>query len=96
MVSANRIGPPHFKEHVPDVPMASWRTVARPAAVFLMTSRPLCTGVVQQTLPDILPGGVQAVEPDGIDLLYLDGPVAAPAAHSEKMLGNFGKLQRDH
>jgi hypothetical protein len=33
----------------------SWCTVERPAAVFLMTPRPLCTGVVQQALPDVLP-----------------------------------------
>src|SRR5690348_8348220 len=55
--------------------VTSWRrltwTVERPAAVFLMTPRPLCTGFVQKALSDVLPDGMLAVEPDGIDLLDL-------------------------
>jgi hypothetical protein len=59
-----------------------------------MTPCPLCAGLVQQALPDVLPDGTLAVKPDGIDLLYLDGAAAAPAAHPQKMPSNFGQPQR--
>ena len=72
----------------------SGRIVERPAAVFLVTPRPLPTGVVQQPLADILPDGTLAVETYGINLLYFDGPPAAPADHPQEMLGNFGQPPR--
>lgn len=43
----------------------SGRTVERPAAIFLMTTRPLCTGVVQQALPNMLPDSMLTIEPKG-------------------------------
>src|SRR5205085_11779266 len=72
----------------------SGHIVERPAAVFLMTSRPLGAGIVQQAPPDILPDGALAVESDGVDFLDFDAPAAAPAAHPQKVLGNFAKRQR--
>ena len=68
--------------------------VERPAAVFLVTACALCTSFIQQVLPDILPDGALAVETDGVDLLYLDGPPAAPADDPQEMLGNFGQPPR--
>jgi hypothetical protein len=38
-----------------------------------MASGPLCTGILQQALPDILPDGTLAVELDGVNFPYLDG-----------------------
>ena len=55
----------------------------RPAAVFLMPTRPDRARVVQQPLADVLPDRVRTVQPDGVGLLNLDGSAAAPAAHPQ-------------
>lgn len=59
-----------------------------------MAARPLRTGIVQQALPDVLPDGALTVEADSVHLLYLDGPAATPALHSQKMVGNFVQPHR--
>jgi hypothetical protein len=58
----------------------------RPAAVFFVAAGPLLAGVVEQPLPDFLPDCVLPVEPDGVDLLDLDGPPAESAGDAQQVL----------
>jgi len=54
----------------------------------------LLAGVIQQPLSDILPERVRTIEAGGVDLLDLDDPGAAAAAHPQNMLRNLAQPQR--
>jgi hypothetical protein len=56
-----------------------------PAAVFFQAAGPLLTGIVQQPLADILPDRLGAGEPDGVDLLDLNGAAAAAAGDPQQV-----------
>jgi hypothetical protein len=66
----------------------------RPAAVLFITARSDLAGIVEQLLAHLLPPRVTPVQADGIGLLDLDDPAAAPAAYSEDMLRELGQPQR--
>lgn len=66
----------------------------RPAAIFLVAPGPLRAGIVQEPPPDILPECLTTIKADGIDLLNLDDPAAAPAPHPQNMLRNLAQSQR--
>ena len=75
-----------------DGPAARRRLLERgPAAVFFVAAGPLLAGVVEQPLPDFLPDCVLPIEPDGVDLLDLDGPPAESAGDAEQVLRNLGR-----
>jgi hypothetical protein len=59
-----------------------------------MPAGPLLAGVVQQPLPDILPDGLGSGQPDGIGLLDLDGPAAAPAGDPQQVSLDVAKPLR--
>ena len=59
-----------------------------------MTPGPPRARVVQQALADIPPERVSTVQSDRIDLLVLDHPSAAAAAHPKQMPRNMVQPQR--
>jgi hypothetical protein len=46
-------------------------------------------GLIEQSLPDILPDGVRPIEPDGIRLLNFDNAKAADAFDAQHMARDF-------
>jgi hypothetical protein len=51
-----------------------------------MPASALPAGVVEQSLCDVLPKGVPAIEPDRIGLLDFHSPLAAAAANAQYMM----------
>jgi hypothetical protein len=56
-----------------------------------MAPGPDLAGVVQQPLPDVLPDCRGTVETDGVSLLDLYGPAAAPAGYPQQVARNVDK-----
>jgi hypothetical protein len=59
-----------------------------------MAASPDLAGVVQQSLPDVLPDGLWSGQPDSIGLLDLDGPAAAPAGDPQQVSLDVAKPLR--
>jgi hypothetical protein len=61
-----------------------------------MPASALLAGVVEQSLRDILPDRVAAIQSDGIRSLDFDGPLAAAAGDAQDVALNFGKTSLPH
>jgi hypothetical protein len=59
-----------------------------------MATGPGLAGVVQQSLPDVLPDCVTAVKADGVQPLDFDGPHAAAASDPQHVLLDLGQSLR--
>src|SRR5258708_38083495 len=64
---------------------------SRPAPVFFVSSGALLAGVVEQSLRDVLPDRVAAIQSDCIGGLDFDGPLAAAAGDARAVALNFRK-----
>jgi hypothetical protein len=64
---------------------------SRPAPVFFVSSSALLAGVVEQSLRDVLPDRVAAIQSDCIGGLDFHGPLAATAGDTQDVAPNFGK-----
>src|SRR5213080_3433684 len=62
-----------------------------PAPVFFMSASALLAGVVEQSLRDVLPERVAAIQSDCIGGLDFDGPLAAAAGDAQHVTLNFRK-----
>src|SRR3954465_6173424 len=69
---------------------------SRPAPVFFVSSGALLAGVVEQSLRDVLPDCVAAIQSDCIGGLDFDGPFAAAAGDAEHVALNFRKTSLPH
>jgi hypothetical protein len=69
----------------------------RPASILLQPACAVAAGLVEQSLPDILPDGMRSIKSDGIRLLYFDDPSAADAfSRTLCAIGQYaGLLSRD-
>jgi hypothetical protein len=54
-----------------------------------VAARAICAGLVEQSLPDILPESIWPIEPDCIRLLNFDDAKAAHALNPQHVLGDF-------
>jgi len=68
---------------------AALTTPAWPAPIFLVTTGAICAGLVEQSLPDILPDGIWSIEPESICLLNFDDAKAAHALNPQHVVGEF-------
>jgi hypothetical protein len=68
----------------------------RPAPVFFVSSGALLAGVVEQSLRDILPDRVAAIQSDCIGGLDFHGPLAAAAGDAQHVALNLGKTSLPH
>src|SRR5258708_21430111 len=64
---------------------------SRPAPVLFVSSGALLAGVVEQSLRDVLPDRVAAIQSDRIGSLDFHGPLAATARDSQHVALNLGK-----
>src|SRR5882757_7295383 len=69
---------------------------SRPAPVFFVSSGALLAGVVEQSLRDVLPDRVAAIQSDCIGSLDFDGPLAAAAGDAQHVALNLAKTSLPH
>src|SRR3984893_5422856 len=67
-----------------------------PAPVFLVSSGALLAGGVEQSLRDVLPDRVAAIQSDCIGGLDFHGPLAATAGDAQHVALNLGKTSLPH
>src|SRR3954468_10283714 len=69
---------------------------SRPAPVFFVSSGALLAGVVEQSLRDVLPERIAAIQSDCIGGLDFDGPLATAAGDAQHATLNFRKTSLPH
>src|SRR5438876_1261010 len=69
---------------------------SRPAPVFFVSSGALLAGVVEQSLRDVLPDRVAAIQSDCVGGPDFHGPLAAAAGDPQHVALNFGKTPLPH
>ena len=61
-----------------------------------MAAGPLLTGIVQESLSNILPDPIAAIQTDGVGGLDFHGPLAPPAGDAQDVALNFGEAPLTH